>query len=87
MNAHLPVILGYIDKNSRERIRVAIEAYSGHTFLDVRVFALGDGGEPKPTKQGVTIRLDRVRDLQRLIDSALQEIEALKGDQEREPVE
>lgn len=74
MKAQLPIILGHVEKSCRERIRVAIDSYNGHEFIDIRVFALTSEGE-KPTRQGVTVRLDRIRDLRRLLDSALEQIE------------
>jgi hypothetical protein len=77
MKSEFPIVFGFIERNSRERIRCAIEHYAGHTFLDLRIFAqLGDG-ESKPTKQGVTIRLHRLHDLRRLVDLAIEEADRL----------
>src|SRR5204862_6141195 len=71
-----PVILGHVEKNSRERIRVALDEYNGRKYLDLRIFAQTIDGE-KPTKAGITVRLDRIRDLRRLVDAAEREAKRL----------
>lgn len=67
--AEFPIIIGTVEKNSREKVRVAIDTYKGHTFLDIRVFVDGDDG-PQPTKKGLTIKVDRISDLRSLLEAA-----------------
>lgn len=46
-----------IRKNAREAIRLQMSDFHGKTFLDVRIWADGEGGEPRPTPKGVTVPL------------------------------
>lgn len=46
-----------IRKNAREAIRLQMSDFHGKTFLDVRIWADSDGGDPKPTPKGVTVPL------------------------------
>ena len=42
-------------KNLSERIRARIGEYSGHKFVDIRIFYADEvSGDLKPTKKGVT---------------------------------
>jgi hypothetical protein len=68
-----PQVLGYIEKNARERIRVSLNAYAGRSFLDVRIVVQAPDGSDRPTKLGVTLRPDRISDLQRLVEVAATE--------------
>lgn len=63
--AHM--LIGEIQKNSTERIRVSIEEYKGYSFLDVRVYYEDDQGEWRPTKKGIAVPPDKVRDLIELL--------------------
>jgi len=72
-----PQVIGRVQKNARERVRVALDAYNGRTYLDVRVIVQADDGSDKPTKAGITIRPDRIGDLRRLIEVAEAEAERL----------
>ena len=45
-----------------ETLRVQVATYRGSTFLDIRTYA-GTGSDARPTPKGVTIPLDRVREL------------------------
>ena len=65
-----PAVIGYVAKNSRERIRLALDDYHGRCYLDVRIVVQAEDGSDKPTKAGVTIRPDRIGDLRRLIEIA-----------------
>ena len=70
------VIIAEFDRNSRERIRIALDEYRGINTVDVRVW-YRDGNELKPGKSGITtsvanlpalaaglkLALDRARDL------------------------
>jgi hypothetical protein len=44
-----------IEKNAKERIRVSIEEYKGHKFVDCRVYFEDEGGEWRPTKKGIAL--------------------------------
>ena len=51
-----PVIL---PKNAREQYRLAVERYHGFDCVDLRVFYEADSGEYKPSRKGLSIRLER----------------------------
>jgi hypothetical protein len=47
------VIIAEFDRNTREKIRIALDDYRGTTTIDIRVWYL-DGLELKPGRQGLT---------------------------------
>lgn len=49
-----------VEKNSRERIRISIEEYRGHKFIDCRVHYEDSQGEWKPTKKGIALNADTI---------------------------
>ena len=55
----LPLIVGHVQKNSREIVRATLTEYRGHKLLDLRVYAVS-GEDATPTKAGLCIRLDLV---------------------------
>ena len=60
---NLPRLIGTIDKNSREHVRIVLDAFKGHHLCDMRVFASdGDGGDI-PTKKGLNVRVDMLDEL------------------------
>lgn len=68
------ILLGEIDKNAREVIRLLWREYRGRPFLDIRTFYRpGDGEEPKPSTKGVTIAPDKLPAL----FEAMREVERL----------
>ena len=46
-----------IPKTGREAIRVQMAEFRGARYLDVRIWADTGAGDPKPTRQGVTVPL------------------------------
>jgi hypothetical protein len=60
-----PVVVGSVRKNSLEEVRVSISEFRGHNLVDVRVFADfdGRGGEPRPTKKGIALKVELLPDL------------------------
>lgn len=53
-----------IPKNAREEIRVERQDYQGHDLVQMRVWFDAGGGEMRPTKKGIAIRVDQVAALQ-----------------------
>jgi hypothetical protein len=49
------MLIGEIQKNLKERIRVSIEEYRGHKFIDLRVYFEAENAEWKPTKKGIAL--------------------------------
>ena len=44
-----------IEKNSQQKIRISIELYNNHHYVDVRVYYRNENGEWHPTKKGITL--------------------------------
>jgi len=61
------------DKNTREKIRVYINEYAGKQLLHIRVFYQDLDGEWKPTKKGISLRLDLAKEV---LKGALDELKA-----------
>jgi len=50
------MLIGEIQKNSTDKLRVSISEYKGFTFLDIRVYYEDDKGEYKPTKRVLPLK-------------------------------
>lgn len=62
-----------VEKNSAERIQVALAEYENRPYLDVRLYFLPrDGDQWRPTKKGITLAPRKIPDL----NAALQKAEA-----------
>lgn len=61
------MLLGEIQKNSVEKIRVSSTSYQGHSYIDIRVYFEDDQGEWRPTKKGVTISPSNVDDVIKIL--------------------
>jgi hypothetical protein len=56
--------IAILPKNSREEVRITLGAYKGVERLDIRVFADINGlGVYMPTKKGVSIKVNQLREL------------------------
>ena len=62
------MLIGEINKNPIEKIRVTISDYKNHRFLDVRVYFEDDSGEWRPTKKGIAISKDNLEPLIKLLN-------------------
>ena len=49
-------VIGIVEKNVKERLRVALTAYEGHALADLRIYIEGEtpGVFDRPTRKGVT---------------------------------
>ncbi len=57
-------------KNALEQVRASISTYKGKQYADMRVYYESDDGEWRPTKEGITIALDLLPEL----DEALKKL-------------
>ncbi|MEN8222686.1 MAG: transcriptional coactivator p15/PC4 family protein [Acidobacteriota bacterium] len=57
------MIIGEIERNDTERLRVEASNYKGSDFISVRIYYLADNGEWRPTKKGITVKPDQVDEL------------------------
>ncbi len=67
-------LVGEIDKNSKEKIRIRWETYKGVCFLDVRAHYKDDMGEWVPTKKGIAISPNKIEDLVELLRKAQEQM-------------
>jgi len=65
-------LLGIIEKNRTEHIRLAFKEFRGRLFLDLRVFEKRPGSvDCSPTKKGICMKLSDVPKFQALLDKAV----------------
>jgi Transcriptional Coactivator p15 (PC4) len=48
-------IIAELQKNPLEKLCIGLREYQGHTFVDLRLYFLGDDEAWHPTKKGVTV--------------------------------
>lgn len=68
-----------INKNNMEKIVIALTEFKGHKLLDIRLYydiSTTRDQEFKPTRKGISIPYDLVREVKEGIDKALAEIES-----------
>jgi len=66
-------VIGCVDKNASEEIRVDRGLFNGRDVLGVRVWTKPVvGGEAKPTPKGITCRVETWQELLPLIEQAVQ---------------
>ncbi|MBN3848346.1 hypothetical protein G3N58_16125 [Paraburkholderia sp. Ac-20342] len=49
-------MIGEIQKNSRERLRVTVGQYKGHEYVGIRIWFVGPDGQYRPSRAGVTLK-------------------------------
>lgn len=64
------MVLGEIQKNATEVIRVSRESFKNRDYLDIRIYFQNDEGEWKPTKKGVTLSPEKIDELIDILKSA-----------------
>jgi Transcriptional Coactivator p15 (PC4) len=62
------MLITEIQKNLKERVRVSIEEYRGHKFIDLRVYFEAQEGDWRPTKKGIALNHE-------CIDSVIQALQ------------
>jgi len=68
------MIIGEIERNPTERLRVSTENFKGRDYIDLRIYYEADDGEWKPTKKGVTIAPDKAEEVIELLSKASREL-------------
>ena len=64
-----------IEKNTKEKIRVSIEDYKGHKFIDCRVYFVDDTGAWRPTKKGIALNSECIQDVIKALQQASGKLE------------
>lgn len=77
------MIINEVEKNTKERIRVSIEVYQWHMFIDCRVYFIDDTGTWRPTKKGIALSNKCINNVIKALEEAsakLAELEAMKAE-------
>jgi hypothetical protein len=73
-----PVVVDQWWANRRhDAIVTTLQSYLGHNLIDLRKHAMGRDGVLKPTSKGITIKVTRLRDLQKAIGKAIAKAQEL----------
>ena len=72
------IIVGSFPKNDREDVRVSLSKFKGYDLLGVRVWYKSENDDPRPSKSGITIRVEMLPALLELMQQA-KEIALEKG--------
>ena len=64
------IVVGSFPKNNREEVRVTLSKYKGYDLVGVRQWFRNENDEPRPSKSGVTIRVELLPELLQLIQQA-----------------
>ena len=62
-------------KNSFQQIRLHADEYNGHPFIDVRIYTKGEEGKYYPTRQGLAVPRDRIKDFANLVEECCRQLE------------
>lgn len=73
-----PIVVATLDKNQRERVRVALDEHMGHRLIDLRVCVplTAHDGTYTPSKKGVSLNVRLIPTLR--VALSLAEAEAIK---------
>ncbi len=68
------MLIGKLNRNSKERLMVTIKEHKGVKCIDVRVYNIINDGELMPTADGLVIAPDKVAPLIELLKEAERKI-------------
>jgi hypothetical protein len=64
------IVVGSFPKNNREEVRVSLSKFKGYDLVGVRQWYRNENDDPRPSKSGITIRVDLLPELLDLIQKA-----------------
>lgn len=70
------VDLGIIDRGSSGQVRVNYSVINGHRVFQLRKWYQAQEGDWRPTREGVTLRIEDLPKLREWIDQLLAEVES-----------
>lgn len=70
------MMIGQVERNQTEVIRVSAEEFKGRSYVDVRIYFEDSEGEWKPTKKGVTISPDKLEQVIELLREAQEKLKS-----------
>ena len=65
-------IFATIPRGRGEELRVGLSSLNGRSFLDLRIWYPTEDGTLRPSKKGVTCRLDQLPDLETALARAIE---------------
>jgi hypothetical protein len=77
------VLICEVEKNTKERIRISIEDFKGHKFIDCRVYFQDEAGEWHPTKKGIALNADTVDEVIDGLKKAGEKLESILAPKEK----
>jgi len=60
-------------------IRVALTEFRKRQYIEIRTYYMADDGEWKPTKKGVTLSPDLMREVHQALGKAFEELDTQQG--------
>jgi hypothetical protein len=66
--------IGSVEKNIKERVKVSIETYREHKFVDCRVYFEAKEGKWLPTKKGIALNDETIDEVIELLKKAAKEL-------------
>lgn len=66
-------VIARIPKNSMEEVRVSLTTYRRHDLLDTRIYFKDEDGEWRPSRKGLTLKVDYLPDLLKALCQAKKE--------------
>jgi hypothetical protein len=67
-------MIAEICKNSKEKIRVSVEVYRGHKFIDCRVYFEDKAGRWCPSKKGITLSAETANEVIEALQKGTEEL-------------
>ena len=70
-------LFGEINKDSTQKIRIALKEFKESEFIDIRVFfSPSDGAKDDfiPTKRGITLKVDQLEEFKEIISRVVEEM-------------
>jgi hypothetical protein len=69
-----------IEKNAREEVRISLETFKGHDLVNLRVWFRAEDGSMRPGKAGLTLRVDKLKQLIEALQRAAEHARAAAGE-------
>jgi len=67
-------LIGEVEKNQKEQIRVSIENYRNYEFVDCRVY-WNDNGTWRPSRKGISLNNENIDEVLELLKKASKAME------------
>ena len=62
-------------------VRVALTEFRKRQYIEVRTYYMADDGEWKPTRKGITLNPDLMKEVHQALGQALKELEEIESEE------